>query len=263
MYNFKSQIHTIEKLITSTKNGDIQWLDGNNSNKYESYTTLYPITKEKSIGIEIVKYKDNHILNYWVRFLDKNGNQMITYYYQNNEKIFDLFIYAKFINYIIKNGSTSFISQIESNYYIYNWIKYDDYFITNLETSNRHKKRRFSMKIFQDKIEFLLDGYIIYSIKNRSSLFNKLKKIKYKNNKLTNETFINFLKNNDVYDRFIYNCKNDNGFKNKHWSSLNELCNELNAEEYFTYAFNWSNTKEGGNFWYKLSIKWEKYLRNK
>jgi hypothetical protein len=64
------------------------------------------------------------------------------------------------------------------------------------------------------------------------------------------EDFYNFLVDNGVLDQWINNLGNKN---------IPDLLNkDINI---INYAFNWTSTEEGFNFWYKIHKKWinEKY----
>ena len=71
---------------------------------------------------------------------------------------------------------------------------------------------------------------------------------------LTNKEFVKFLKDNNVYDKFIYNLKN--------YISLDDYCYKIYITNYILDSFTWNNTKEGHNFWYDIYNKWVNYLNN-
>lgn len=79
-------------------------------------------------------------------------------------------------------------------------------------------------------------------------------------NKLMKKKFINFLKENHVYERFMYNFE--------HRKEIHNLYPKINFKRYFdvTYekhllynAFAWRGTCQGYVFWQELNQKWIKY----
>jgi len=90
---------------------------------------------------------------------------------------------------------------------------------------------------------------------------------------LTDKQFVNFLQDNDIYDRFIYNF-------NPHDSEINNLSNHYSLKElpifkfcdkvmnlygkqdFLWAAFNFKNTPEGLVFWSKYDRMWSKVLLN-
>lgn len=86
--------------------------------------------------------------------------------------------------------------------------------------------------------------------------------------------FYRFLKENGVYRAFI-NEFNTPGQRNLrcYWLkdyqptlqlfSLNEYCNNIREKkEIVNYAFSWSDTKQGHDFWSYISEDWKKYCRD-
>ena len=68
-----------------------------------------------------------------------------------------------------------------------------------------------------------------------------------------------FLKEQGVFQNFMVNvCK----FRHVDVAEKNmkELLNFLGNYNNFSYAFIWSMTEEGQEFWYHLQSKWRKYL---
>jgi len=97
---------------------------------------------------------------------------------------------------------------------------------------------------------------------NESIDFNDWDEEEYEVSPLTNKKFVKFLKDNGVYNEFIYNCNNkaNNAFIRKEWKSLKTFCTDLNDYAYIRYAFIWIETKEGYDFWNKIDDDWNKLL---
>jgi hypothetical protein len=72
---------------------------------------------------------------------------------------------------------------------------------------------------------------------------------------LTDEKFVNFLEENNAYDKFIYNIKYISYLD---FECLKTYCNDTIKHNYLYYSFNWAKTSEGFDFWEKLNIKWLK-----
>jgi len=78
------------------------------------------------------------------------------------------------------------------------------------------------------------------------------------------EDFYNFLVENDILDKFIYNYNNYK--KNIGIKGIKDYLDERKKNgtyELNVSAFLWTPTKEGADFWYQMHNKWVKYLRNK
>ena len=78
--------------------------------------------------------------------------------------------------------------------------------------------------------------------------------------------FFRFLKEEGVYGAWVYNIRQlhpiwDKTFWEYRWKY--ELLSEQNqCEEGINYAFCWSDTKQGPDFWLKIDDKWKDKLRN-
>ena len=66
------------------------------------------------------------------------------------------------------------------------------------------------------------------------------------------ELFNEFLKENEVYDKFQYN---DTYLKN--WTN-----NITYPEQFVAQPFEWGGTREGYQFWVKISKKWRSISKN-
>lgn len=69
------------------------------------------------------------------------------------------------------------------------------------------------------------------------------------------QQFVQFLIDNDAYDKFLYNYS--------HTPLLEDFMNNFTVNgsaKFITKAFSWGTTKEGSYFWAKLSVKWKKRL---
>lgn len=75
--------------------------------------------------------------------------------------------------------------------------------------------------------------------------------------------FISFLKNNNIYNQFLYNLNKDKTFRNKKlYNPVNYIVHQIKTELVFLFlnAFDWSNTKQlNENQWDDLHEKWLKF----
>lgn len=63
-----------------------------------------------------------------------------------------------------------------------------------------------------------------------------------------------FLIANNCYHSYIKNTANFAKSRRKIWCSIKGV---------IIYAFNWSETNEGENFWLDINLKWTRYYENK
>jgi len=185
---------------------------------------------------EEINYDDNSLTNKnFVEFLKDNN-------------IYDQFIYN------LKN---------------YNSISLDDYCYKIYITS--YILDAFSWKHTKEGYDFwdeMSDKWIKY-LKglNESIDFNDWEEEEFNENDspLTDKEFVKFLKDNNIYDKFIYNCtdnKLNKFFEGTYWKSLETFCTDLDRKKYIIYSFDWRITKEKFGFWAKISDKWKKYYLN-
>jgi hypothetical protein len=68
------------------------------------------------------------------------------------------------------------------------------------------------------------------------------------------EIFSNFLKDNNAYDKFIYNLE--------HYSFSKIKFDKLDNIKKLDYldVFYWKNTKEGVGYWDNLNDEWEEFI---
>ena len=75
------------------------------------------------------------------------------------------------------------------------------------------------------------------------------------------ESFLRFLKEEGVYGEWVYNIYEQHPiWDNSFWESIwkNELLSEKNhCEEGINYAFYWSDTTQGHDFWSKIDDEWK------
>ena len=80
------------------------------------------------------------------------------------------------------------------------------------------------------------------------------------------ESFLRFLKEEGVYGEWVYNIYEQHPiWDNIFWESIwkNELLSEKNhCEEGINYAFYWSDTIQGHDFWSKIDGEWKYKCRN-
>ena len=79
--------------------------------------------------------------------------------------------------------------------------------------------------------------------------------------------FIRFLKENKVYEKFIYNfdiyIKHRRLRRRKCLFSFKNYMKDTEPEYYLFDSFEWVNTPEGGCFWADMDTKWRTFLNGK
>lgn len=75
------------------------------------------------------------------------------------------------------------------------------------------------------------------------------------------QIFIQFLKDNDAYEEYVYNFNKREKFRNKACPK-NQFFSKKEPKEYILFAFTWDSTSEGLRFWNEIDIKWMDYLAN-
>ena len=70
------------------------------------------------------------------------------------------------------------------------------------------------------------------------------------------QQFIQFLKQNNAYELFIYY------FRLNRKQSLPNFINRNDSDVYIDFAFTWDETNEGWEYWHTLHMKWNKYITN-
>lgn len=81
--------------------------------------------------------------------------------------------------------------------------------------------------------------------------------------------FINFLKKNNVYEKYILNLTNKSSIFYRELLNLPKTPDifisnliEKRPEELINLSFNWSSTKEGAHFWEVLHYSWNNIIQN-
>jgi len=80
---------------------------------------------------------------------------------------------------------------------------------------------------------------------------------------LTDKTFVKFLKDNNIHDKFIYNLQqfiHKRKKKGLSYTKISDFCNKTDNIDYILYSFSWSDTPEGADFWSGYNNKWWKEL---
>jgi len=76
---------------------------------------------------------------------------------------------------------------------------------------------------------------------------------------LTCKNFVKFLKDNNIYDKFIYYLQQDINMRKKisyPYIEINNFCDEVNVYQYIKTAFLWRSTPEGYDFWNYWDDRW-------
>ena len=74
------------------------------------------------------------------------------------------------------------------------------------------------------------------------------------------QQFIRFLKQNNVYEQYIYNFNNGKYYRERFFNGKTPFLSEDSPYGYITNAFSWGFTKEGTNFWLMITTKWDRIV---
>ena len=78
----------------------------------------------------------------------------------------------------------------------------------------------------------------------------------YKNCDTVDRAFVQFLKDNDCYDKFLENMKNDK--LEPHYNSIQDIIDDgVQDDCYMAAAFDYAATPEGFDFWEHLDNRWQ------
>jgi len=72
------------------------------------------------------------------------------------------------------------------------------------------------------------------------------------------EKFYNFLKRNNILDKYVENYDPD--FSNIPKRTLNKCLNDEPVKSYISTAFRWVYSKQGISFWFDYQYKWNNEL---
>jgi hypothetical protein len=71
------------------------------------------------------------------------------------------------------------------------------------------------------------------------------------------QDFINFLKNENIYEKFINNLLNNNN----QWKwNFSKYCKDIKKQYYLSSSFRWYKTEEGDKFWRDINDKWRNLI---
>jgi hypothetical protein len=74
------------------------------------------------------------------------------------------------------------------------------------------------------------------------------------------QDFINFLKNKNIYEKFINNLLSfNNQQKKENWKQC-KFCKDVDKFFYILSSFYWHETEEGSDFWEDINNKWRKLI---
>lgn len=79
------------------------------------------------------------------------------------------------------------------------------------------------------------------------------------------QQFIKFLKDNNLYESYIFNFNNDFEYRliyNLPNNGAKAFFENTSHEYYILRAFEWDSTREGHLFWDKIDKKWYIYLQD-
>ena len=82
-----------------------------------------------------------------------------------------------------------------------------------------------------------------------------------KENKIWRRKFIAFLKENGIYEKWIYNMKRQHPLSDTGWWNLFfDRIYKNRCSEGINYAFYWADTKEGQSYWCDFNRMWKKRI---
>lgn len=75
--------------------------------------------------------------------------------------------------------------------------------------------------------------------------------------------FIAFLKKNGIYEKWVYNMKDQHPTTNTTWwDYFEDRIYEIKSYEGINHAFTWNKTKDGHNYWRSFDLKWKSIVGN-
>lgn len=84
-----------------------------------------------------------------------------------------------------------------------------------------------------------------------------------KEDKKWKRKFIAFLKENDIYEKWIYNMKDQHPLTNYAWWNLfMSRIYQDKCYEGINHAFHWSETRDGHGFWNYFDREWKSIVRD-
>ena len=75
------------------------------------------------------------------------------------------------------------------------------------------------------------------------------------------QQFIKFLKDNKVYEQFMHNFDKREDYRN-FTCSKNQFLSKMEPVCFINGAFTYDRTKEGYDFWLRMSLNWQQYCSN-
>ena len=81
------------------------------------------------------------------------------------------------------------------------------------------------------------------------------------------QQFVHFLKDNNVYEKYMFYFKADKYYKNSFFVcpkkvTFDYFVSKVKKENYISFSFDWKNTTEGYDFWGFLSSEWRKCINS-
>jgi hypothetical protein len=73
------------------------------------------------------------------------------------------------------------------------------------------------------------------------------------------EKFYNFLNERELLDKFVYYY--DSNFADQNPQKINDYLKTTNVKSYIDYAFSWTNTDDGHDFWENIQYEWRDSIK--
>jgi len=270
----------LRNVIKETKNFNLDWGVSKHNDNTITYRSEYNITKTKKIIFELekIRYRHNGVSNMWFQYsyIDDSGNnirKIRTFFYKDFTNVMILYGYIKFIN-LSSNGKNNKIGQM-SNYVskliewtnndLIKWVKFDNSYkledirikndsIFILVYDNRFfiKRKPNTKSIDQTIILDVIDDTLYNIIEKKVNI-----KPNYHDLFIGFDKFYNFLNDNNIIDKYVYNIEKYSFNTNNDLSNIISFLGKLMESHYIVNSFNWGITPEGYSYWEQINKKWQ------
>ena len=199
-------------------------------------------------------------------------------YHNRNFKVD--FALPSYLSYLTGRIAMIYASTDTYDVYVEYWIDYNRYYVKHsrhdeiqdeLEPEEYEEHKGITLDFIAHK-SFRLNSIIIRMIryakrhgllnksKNESIDFGDIDMDETQRPTLTDQDFVDFLKENGIYDDFIYNMQNRTDGIYKHWKDIDSFCDDVGRRQYVRDAFYWVGTSQGHVFWSNINNKWLEWV---